>query len=76
MTTSLGSLLLKTLMAYEEDIIETIIKINVKIHIAYALKLKKLFNSMYKIKPPRVPIVPGIFGKYPRKKKVDINLTR
>ena len=53
-------------MAYEEDIIETIIKISVKIHIEYTLKLKKLFNSIYKIKPPRVPIVPGIFGKYPR----------
>ena len=53
-------------MAYEDDIIETIIKISVKIHIEYTLKLKKLFNSIYKIKPLGYSIVPGIFGKYPR----------
>ena len=76
MTTSLGSSLLKIFMAYDDVIIETIIKINVKIQIEKVLKLKKVFNIMYKIKPPKVPIVPGIFGKYPKKKKVDINLIR
>ena len=62
-TTSLGSLELKIFIAYDDETTEiAIIQMVIKRIIKW-LNSKKLTNNKYNNKAPKVPKVPGSFGK-------------